>query len=320
MYLYGGVDVGATHVRSLVGTATGEIRGRNYRKTPQTTGQAVTDAVRGSLSTACETVGIAPSDLSAVGIGSVGPLDRPAGIVREPPNLPDAISEIQLTAPVESLVDAPVSLHNDATAGVIGERFASEESLDNVAYLTLSSGIGAGVCVDGTVLYGHDGNAAEIGHVPLDSSGAMDCGCGGCGHWEAYCSGENIPAYAEYLHTDQETSLPVGDEAFTAADVFEAAAQRDAFAGHVLHRVADWNARGVATLVYAYAPTTLFVGGGVTLGNPDVVLDSLRERVPSLVPTHVPDIRLTTRGDDVVAYGALASAIQEHQESKTDTE
>jgi glucokinase len=309
MELYGGVDLGATHVRSLVGTAMGEIRGRDSRETPQTSGQAVTDAVLASLRAACEAANLSPSALAGAGLGAIGPLDRPAGIVREPPNLPDSIAEIQLSGPVESLVDAPVSLYNDATAGVIGERFAAEEPLDNVAYLTLSSGVGVGVCVDGTVLNGHDGNAAELGHVPLDPAETMPCGCGGRGHWEAYCSGGNIPAYAEHLHTDQETSLPLGDEAFTAADVFAAAAQGDGFASHVLDRIADWNARGVATLVSAYAPTTIFVGGGVTLGNPDVVLDSLRERVPLLVSTHVPDIRLTTRGDDIVVYGALASAI-----------
>lgn len=311
MNLSAGIDVGATNVRSLVGTPAGEVRGSDRRATPQTSGQAVADAVLASLRAACEQAHVTPPALAAVGIGALGPLDRAAGRVRDPPNLPDAISEIQLIAPVERLADAPVVLHNDAVAGVIGERFAADEPPDDVVYLTLSSGVGAGACVDGTVLDGHRGNAAEIGHVPLDPAGTMRCGCGGRGHWEAYCAGGNIPAYAEHLHTDQDTSLSLGAAGFSAADVFGAAADGDAFATHVLDCVADWNARGVATIAYAYAPTTLFVGGGVTLGNPDVVLDSLRERVPPLVSTQVPDIRLTTRGDDIVAYGALATAIQE---------
>lgn len=317
MDLYGGVDVGATHIRSLVGTATGEIRGSDHRETPQMSGQAVTDEVLTSLRATCERATVSPTALAGVGIGALGPLDRAAGVVSDPPNLPDRIAEIPLIGPVASLVDAPVSLYNDATAGVIGERFAAADPLDDVVYLTLSSGVGAGVCVDGTVLVGHEGNAAEIGHVPLDPAETMGCGCGGRGHWEAYCSGENIPAYAEQFHGDQDTSLPLGDEGFTAADVFEAAADGDAFASHVLDRIADWNARGVATLVAAFAPTTLFVGGGVTLANPDVVLDSLRERVPPLVMTRVPEIRLTTRGDEIVAYGAMASAIDDASQSAT---
>jgi len=308
MAWYAGVDVGASNLRALVAD-DGEIRGTDRRPTPQgPSGIDVTEAVLDTLRAACADAGIEPADIAAAGIGSIGPLDKTDGFVRDPANLPDSIDAIPLTGPVGTLVDGPTYLHNDANAGAIGERFYAEHNPDNMAYLTVSSGIGAGVCVDGGILEGWDGNAGEVGHVTVDPEGAMPCGCGKRGHWEAYCSGDNIPRYAEHLHDGEATALPLGDDEFTAADVFAAAGQ-DRFADRVLARVAAFNAQGVATVVQAYAPFVIYVGGAVALNNPEFVVEELRERVPDLVMTNVPDIELTTLGDDVVVRGALASAM-----------
>jgi glucokinase len=307
MAWYAGIDVGATNIRAIVASDGGDIDGRCRQSTPQTSGIDVTETVLDSLRAACEEAGIAPSDITAVGIGSMGPLDTADGVVRNPPNLPDAVEQIPLAGPVRNLVDGPVFLHNDANAGVIGERFYGEHNPDNMAYLTISSGIGAGIIVDGTVLSGWDGNAGEVGHIPVDSNGALRCGCGKRGHWEAYCSGNNIPRYARHLHDGEQTALPLSSESFDAADVFTHAGEDD-FADYVLDRVAEWNARGVTSIVHAYAPMVVYVGGAVALNNPEI-LDGLRQRVPELVMTNVPDIQLTTLGDDVVVTGALASAM-----------
>jgi len=204
-----------------------------------------------------------------------------------------------------------VYLHNDTTAGVIGERFYSDRNPDDMAYLTISTGIGAGVAVDGNVLHGWDGNAGEVGHMTVDPAGRMTCGCGIDGHWEAYCSGANIPTYAARLHDDDPvpTSMDVGDPDFSAVDVFSAAKNGDEFATEVVRRVGRWNALGVATIVHAYAPLVIYVGGAVTLNNPELILDPVTERLDDLVMTRVPDVRRTTLGDDVVVKGALASAL-----------
>ncbi len=306
---YAGVDLGATNVRAAVGDGDGTVLGRDRRSTPQgPSGIAVTEAVLEAVRSACGAAGVAPGAVAAAGVGSVGPLDLAAGTVEGPANLPDGVGTIPLTGPLEELVDGPVYLHNDTAAGVIGERFHAERNPDDMAYLTISSGIGAGVCVDGNVLSGWDGNAGELGHVTLDPDGAMTCGCGGRGHWEAYCSGSSIPRYARHLHDGEPTALPLSSPEFSAADVF-AAAGGDPLADRVLERVAEWNALGVATLVDAYAPIVVYVGGAVATGNPEAVLDELRERVPERVFSNVPEIRLTTLGDDVVLRGALASAM-----------
>jgi glucokinase len=312
MASYVGVDLGGTNVRAVVGDETGAVHGVARAATPEgPTGIAVTEAVLDVVRRACADAGVPPAAVRAAGIGSIGPLDLAAGAVTEPANLPDSVERVPLTGPVSELLDTDrVTLHNDTTAGVIGERFYSDRNPDDMIYLTISTGIGAGVCVDGDVLTGWDGNAGEIGHLVVDPAGAMTCGCGHDGHWEAYCSGENLPSYARHLHETEgvATELPVSDAAFDAADIFEAAGT-DPLADRVVDRVTEWNVLGMTSLVHAYAPLVVFVGGAVALENPAAVLDPLRERLPGRVMTNVPDVRPTTLGDDVVVKGALASAL-----------
>lgn len=309
---YVGVDLGATNVRAVVGDGDATIRGSAKRATPRgPTGIAVTEAVLGVVREACAEADIDPSSVAAAGVGSIGPLDLAAGAVENPANLPDAIDRIPLTGPLSELLDTDeVYLHNDTNAGVIGERFHAERNPDDMVYLTISSGVGAGVSVDGNVLSGWDGNAGEVGHMTLDPHGFMRCGCGSDGHWEAYCSGNNIPRYARELHAEDpvETSLPVDDPDFAAKDVFEAAGD-DEFADHVVAQVAHWNAMGLANVIHAYAPLVVSVGGAVALNNPELVLDPVREKLAEMVFINLPEIKLTDLGDEVVVKGALASAL-----------
>lgn len=314
MAYYAGVDLGATNVRAVVADEEGSILGVDQRLTPQaSSGIAVTEAVLDAVRAACRDAGIDPERVHAVGIGSIGPLDLAHGAVVDPANLPDEIDRIPVTGPLAELVDTDrLYLHNDTVAGVIGQRFYSDRNPDDMVYLTISSGIGAGVCIDGHVLRGWDGNAGEVGHLVVDPDGRMTCGCGKDGHWEAYCSGANIPAYAEriYEETSVSTELPVGDPGFEAADVFDRA-DVDRLADCVIDRVADWNAIGVVNIVHAYAPLVIYVGGAVALNNPELVVDPIRDRIDELVMTNVPDIELTPFGDEVVVRGAVASALTE---------
>jgi glucokinase len=309
---YVGVDLGATNVRAVAAGGDGTILGAADGDTPRSpTGIGVTEAVLGVVREACAEAGIDPESVTAAGIGSIGPLDLAEGAVENPANLPDTIDRIPLVGPLSVLLDTDqVYLHNDTNAGVIGERFYSERNPDDMVYLTISSGIGAGVCVDGHVLAGWDGNAGEVGHMTVDPQGRLTCGCGHDGHWEGYCSGNHIPRYAEYLHDDDpvETALPMDDPSFSAADVFEHDGS-DEFATHVVDQIAHWNAMGVANIVHAYAPLVIYVGGAVALNNPDRTLDPIRDRMADMVMSNVPEIRLTTLGDDVVVKGALASAM-----------
>jgi glucokinase len=309
MPTYLGVDLGATTIRAVVGDRAGRVAGVDRRPTPRgPTGVAITGAILDAVREACADAGVAPEDVGAAGIGAVGPLDRDAGATVDPANLP-GVDSVPLVDPLGTLLSTDrIHLHNDATAGAIGERFFGDGE-DHLVYLTLSTGVGAGAVVDGHVLVGWKGNAAEVGHVTLSPDG-RPCGCGGTGHWEAYCGGANVPDYARDLHDDEATRLDVGDPDLDAAAVFDADAAGDDFATRVVDRIGRWNGLGVATVVHAYAPETVAVGGGVARNNPERVLRPIREELPAHVQAATtPEIRLTDLDGDAVVEGALASAI-----------
>ncbi len=313
MPYYAGVDLGATNIRAAVANEEAEILALARRETPPgPTGIDVTEAVLRALREACESADVEPVTVEAAGIGSFGPFDLAAGTIENPANLPDTVETVPLTGPIEELIDSErVYLHNDTIAGVIGERFHADRNPDDMVYLTISSGIGAGVCVDGNVLSGWDGNAGEVGHMTIDPEGLRTCGCGHDGHWEAYCSGNNIPKYARLLYQDApeyDTALPIEDPDFSAVDVFEHAGN-DEFARYVIEQVGHWNAMGVANIVHAYAPLVIYVGGAVAINNPELTLGPIREKLEEMVFVNIPQIELTTLGDDVVLHGAIASAM-----------
>lgn len=307
-----GVDVGATNIRAAIADGSGTIIEDITLPTPQTTvGVDVTDRTLEALRTVAAAAGIDPTAIAAVGIGSIGPLDLTEGVIEEPANLPMGIDRVPLVGPIQHLIDDDrVFLRNDATAGVVGEHFYGEYAPDNMVYLTISTGIGAGVIVDGSLLEGWDGNAGEIGHMVVDPNGTRTCGCGKKGHWEAYASGENIPEYARDLASQfhLDTELPVDDASFSAADVFDA--PDDPLARVVIDRVNRWNRIGVANIIHAYAPLVVVIGGPVALENPDTVIDPLIATVPDQVMINVPEIRPTEFGDDVVLRGAIALALE----------
>ncbi|WP_436345277.1 ROK family protein [Natronorubrum sp. FCH18a] len=313
MDYYAGVDLGATNVRAVVAEHDGTTIGTDRRATPRgPTGIDVTEGVLRTLRGACGDAGITPTEIVAAGIGSIGPFDLAEGTVIDPANLPDSIDRIPLTGPIEKLIDSDeVYLHNDTNAGVIGERFHADRNPDDMVYITISSGVGAGVCCDGNVVSGWDGNAGEVGHYVVDPRGRLTCGCGRDGHWEAYCSGNAIPDYARLLAEDDptiETDLPLDGPDFTAKDVFELAGE-DELADYVIDQLAHWNAMGVTNVIHAFAPIVVSFGGAVALHNEELVVDPIRERVAEMVMTNVPEIRVTDQGDDVVVEGALASAL-----------
>ncbi len=313
MGYYVGVDLGATNLQVLVADGDGTRLGTDHRRTPRgPTGIDVTEGVLRSIRSACAEAGVRPTDVVAAGIGSIGPFDLAEGAVVDPANLPDSIDRIPLTGPISELIDSNrVWLHNDTTAGVIGERFHADRNPDSMVYLTISSGIGAGVCCDGEVLDGWDGNAGEVGHYIVDPAGRLACGCGRDGHWEAYCSGNGIPRYAELLASDDptlETALPLEEPDFSAADVFDLAGE-DQLADYVIDQVIHWNAIGLTNVIHAFSPIVVALGGAVVLHNEEVLLEPLGERLGELVMTNVPELRVTSLGDDVVVEGALASAL-----------
>ncbi len=306
-----GIDLGATNYR--VAVAAGEmVLERTIRQTPDgPTGRAVTDELIDTIDEVLASADRSRESIDGIGVGSIGPLDAESGVVINPPNLPGSIEGIPLAGPLGDAIGAPVRVENDAIAALVAERGAMDDPPHNMAYVTFSTGVGAGIAVDGNVLRGWGGNAAEVGHFVVDPEDGRPCGCGRDGHWEAYAGGDNIPDYARSLGRsfEGETDLPLEDGDFTAADIFDRAGD-DVLADILIHRLGRWNAIGLATLTHAYAPELISIGGAVALENPELVIEPIRDRLPPLITTRVPELRATPLGHDAVLEGGLELARQ----------
>jgi glucokinase len=308
-----GVDLGGTNLRIAVGDEEGRLLRRVQEPTERRYGPT---GIAAQIIRLITSLRLDFAEVQGIGIGSLGPLDVKRGVIVVAPNLP--FDNIPLTAPLSRAFPVPVRVLNDCSAAVLGEQqYGAGRGVDNLAYITLSSGIGCGAIVDGRLLLGKDGNAGEMGHVVVDQAGRLRCGCGKRGHWEAYCSGNNIPSYvrlwirehaAEAAFAASQLAATVGGDldAIDARQVFAAARAGDALSRAIIEDLGRLNAIGVANVLSAYDPALVTLGGSVTLCNPALILDPIARRVAEYAVNRVPRIRVTPLGHDVVLYGALA--------------
>jgi|APHM01.1.fsa_nt_gi Transcriptional regulator/sugar kinase len=312
MEQYIALDIGATQIRCVVADADRQFVARRTQQTPQeTTAAGFADTVGRVVDTTRAAAGIPASAIEAVCIASFGPLDTTAGTIIMTPNLASDLRDIPVREAVADRVpdSVPVALINDAVAGAIAEhQLGGDEA--NVVYLTLSSGIGAGVVVDGSVLRGRHGNAAEVGHMSLTPGSNRQCGCGGYGHWEAFASGEQLPRYAREIATDRAvtTELSLAENELSAEQLFDRYGA-DPLATETIDRVGEWNTLGLANIVHAFAPDRVAIGGSVALYNPTLVFEPISRSLAAHLTVDTPAVHLTEFGADVVTLGAVQHAM-----------
>jgi len=238
------------------------------------------------------------SQIGAVGIGCGGPLDAEQGVLVAPPHLP-GWRDVPVTALVEEAYERPATLENDATAAAAGEhRWGAGAGTQNMVYLTISTGVGGGVIVDGRLYRGAGGNGGELGHVTVDWHGRLCRGCGRRGCLEAYVSGTSIAERA------QEAGLSVA----TAEEVAAAARGGDPLAAAVWDETVEALACGLTSIVNLFEPELVVLGGGVTRSG-EQLLGPVRARVraDAMQPAgHAADIVVSALGDKVGVVGAAA--------------
>jgi len=316
-----GVDLGGTNVRVALGDSNGRIITKTLEMTEKSRGpKGVSEQIiRMIYAITAEKANL--KDIVGIGIGSAGPLDIRRGGLMKPTNLP--FDFVPLVEPLEDEFGLPTKLLNDCVAAVIGEKyFGLGKEHENLVYITISTGIGGGVYVDGHLLIGKDGNAHEIGHFTIDFEGRLTCGCGRKGHWEAYCSGSGIPNYSKLIIEEDglmnldgsqliEDIRRKGYASITAKTIYEYAKAGDKVAKIITEKIGALNAIGFACVVDAYDPSLITVGGSVTLNNPDLVINPIKRHIGKHARNRVPEITLTPLGEDAVIYGALASVFHQ---------
>lgn len=282
-----GIDLGGTNIAAgaMPIDGTREIAMRMIPTLAEGGAGAVVDRIAALVEdvitqTRAET-GAERSDFLGVGIGSPGPLDRARGVVIVTPNL--GWRDFPLRDEVASRVNLPATLDNDANCATLGEWWCgAAKGGRNVVGMTIGTGIGGGLILDGKLYHGASDAAGEIGHTTIDSTGRR-CKCGNYGCLEAYTSGPAIALRArEVLEGDEDsimTSMVNGDVALiTAQTVFEASKRGDAVALEVVRDTAHFLGVGVSNLINVFNPDIFVIAGGVTQAG-ELLFDPLRAEV-----------------------------------------
>ncbi len=306
-----GVDLGGTNVRAAVGDDEGEIVARMNERTDEFSGPlGISRQIKQMIDSL-----VRIEDICCIGIGSAGPLDLRDGSIVGSPHL--SFDRIPLVKPLRKAFKVPVYLANDCVAGVIAEKkFGLGRNCRNLVYVTLSSGIGAGVYVDNHLLFGKDGNAHEVGHITIDQTGNLLCGCGKKGHWEAYCGGDNIADFVKYQlkskpHGQVQKSVLVNAtqgymQRLSPKGLFDLARSGDKLALDIVQEIGRLNAIGFANLVEAYDPELITVGGAIALANSKLVVEPIRQMIRHYCLNRIPKIKITQLREDIVLKGAIA--------------
>lgn len=307
-----GIDLGGTKIKGIISDKLGNIL---VEETVQTMAQDGENAVLDRMISVIDKL-IAKSNMEvkaikAIGIGSPGPLDAKKGVIYYSPNLP--FKNFHLTDSIIKRYSIPTYLDNDANVAAIGEYiFGAGRGTRNMIYVTVSTGVGGGAILNGSIYRGNTSNALEIGHMTLKKDGPK-CNCGNYGCLEALASGTAIGKQAKQaVINDEVTSLKSYKE-ITALEVFKEARNGDNVAIRILDESLTYLGIGVANLIETFDPEMIVIGGGVSKGG-QIVFDKVKEEVNKRcmkVMSESCRIVPAGLGADSGAVGAAALAITE---------
>ena len=263
-----GVDLGGTNLR----IAAVDVRGTLLEKT--TLGTQVSrgrNVVVGDMVEAIRALALKlgrSGELMGIGIAVPGIIEMETGIMRKSPNLPDW-TDYPVRSEIEKALGTSVVLENDANAAALGEKWqGAARDIQSMCMLTLGTGVGGGIVLDGKVWHGMTGMAGEIGHMNVEPDGYA-CGCGSIGCLEQYASATAVVRMArEAVETGVDTALrraiEPGSEEFNSRVVFQLAIQGDPMAQQIFDRVGRSLGRKIADLVNLLNLPMYVIGGGVS--------------------------------------------------------
>jgi glucokinase len=306
-----GIDLGGTKVLAGVVDGDGTILGRAKRSTPaQEGGEAILQAILQCMDEALDRARIGLGEVAAVGVGSPGPLDPESGVILFSANM--NVKNFALGPELMRIVGRPVLLQNDVRVGGYGEfRLGVGRGYRDVIAAFVGTGIGGCIIMGGQVVTGSTGNAGEIGHIVIKSSGPK-CGCGQRGCMEALASRTAITRrIAKAVRKGEPTVLAERilkrSGQLKSGDLAAAVAVGDAVAVRETHRAAHFLGIGLGGLMNVLGPELVIVGGGVAgaLGDPWVDWVRLAARRHCLVDPHRRiKIERAALGDDAGILGA----------------
>lgn len=292
-----GLDLGGTKIAAGVFDGA-RLLSKVVFPTPKEGGEKVVEALAEAVAQAEKAAG---AGAEAIGLGTPGPLDFQKGVIRFTPNIPGLV-DFPIRRLLEEATGRPVHLENDANAAALAEHhLGAARGEASSLFLTVSTGIGGGVVLGGRVLRGERGQGGELGHITLLPGGPV-CGCGLEGCLEALAAGRALEQQASYAY-----GHPVDTKA-----LFQLFREGEAKAARLVLQAARYVGLGLASLVKAFDPGTVVVGGGLALNAPEGYWQALEEAYRHyLAGWEIPPLRRALLGEEAGLLGAALTAYLE---------
>ncbi len=319
---YLGIDLGGTNIKS--GVVDDEGHPLSHVSMPTQAdhgGEAGIASLAEAGRRAVEASGVGWEGIAAVGLGSPGTMDIDAGMLLEPPNLP-GWENLPVRALLEAKLAKPTVLQNDGNAAAFGEYWVGAgHGARSMVMLTLGTGVGCGIVIDGSILQGRHSHGGECGHIVVQMENGRRCSCGKMGHLEGYASATAVAKRAlEALEADDAPSTlrTIDPAALDSRAVFMAAQAGDAIGERIREETAYYLAVGAICLMNTIDPDIVLFGGGmIAAGSP--FLTAIQRHVKELafpVPAARTRIEFALLGGDAGFIGAAGWARAVHGPGK----
>ena len=304
-------DLGGTHLRAATVDQKGNIQFRFKQNTPQAKdANAIVDAIVAAVHE-CQNQTGGGGEISAVSLVVPGTVKVEEGAVVKAPNLP-CLDGFRLAAALTEQLELPAILENDANAAAVGEMWrGAAVGCKTIICVTLGTGVGGGIILDGKLWRGVDGAAAEIGHMCVDPFGGVACTCGSRGCLEVFASATAIVRMTREASPRYPDSVLQGKEDLTAERTFVAGKQGDELALEIFRRMGVYLGIGLANLINILNPEMIVIGGGVVNGwdlFAKHMHQQIEERAFPLLAARV-KIERAKCGDDAGLLGAARLAL-----------
>jgi glucokinase len=268
------LDLGGTNLRMAVVSTNGDIEHRERCSTPQVNNSDAIISAIADLAGLCQRAVAEP--ISVLGAAVPAILNLEEGRIEIAPNLP-MLDGVAFESQLQKATGLQVVLENDATAAATGEHWlGASRGFENSICVTLGTGVGGGIIINGRPLRGPDGTAGEIGHICVEPDG-HPCGCGSWGCVEQYASATAVVRMMRELAGEMGTSIDTSCP-FTAKDVYRAATEGDRAAMETFRRMGDHLGLALAGLVNALNPEAIVIGGGMSAAW-DMFIDAIRGQI-----------------------------------------
>lgn len=313
-------DLGGTHLRAATVDRNGKIHHRLKQPTPQA--ELPAEIVRALVDAAheCEIEsGTTGGKISALSVAVPGTVDFEAGVVVKAPNVP-CLDGFRLGAALQGELKWPALIENDANAAAVGEMWqGAGRGYRHLVCVTLGTGVGGGIILDGKLWRGVDGSAAEIGHIGVDPFAGVPCTCGSRGCLEVYASATAIVRMTREARPRYPDSILHTSEGLTSEKIYQAGLAGDELALEVLRRMGVYLGIGLASLVNLLNPEIIVIGGGVSYGWDLFAKHMHQQVIERAFPLPAQRVKITRAqcGDDAGLLGAARLAFTRSSDCST---